>query len=103
MTVLVFRDARFAARCAREIIVADERIPVASEPGASMPYKVITATTIETGMHKRGAPGAVAGTDGVYDTALARGGVLALGVAYNRHDALIVQADLARLAGEIAG
>ena len=43
------------------------------------------------------------GQTGEYDTYLADGRVFAFGQAYNTHDSQIVQADLARIAAEIAG
>ena len=54
-------------------------------------------------MHKSGLPGTEFPSDGQYDTFIARGRVLALGLAYTAHDSQIVQSDLTRLAGEIAG
>jgi hypothetical protein len=103
MEVLVFADPGFAARCARALIFTSEHTPVDAGSSHTMPYRVVSPETIEIAMHKRGAPGTEPGTDGLYNTSLARGGVLALGIAHNRTDAQIVQADLARLAGEIAG
>jgi hypothetical protein len=54
-------------------------------------------------MHKAGAPGSLSRTDGQYETSLANGRVLALGLAYNERDSRIVQSDLARLASAISG
>ena len=54
-------------------------------------------------MHKPGAPGAERGQTGEYETYLADGRVFAIGLAFNTHDSQIVQADLARIADEIAG
>lgn len=68
-----------------------------------MPYKVISPTTIEVGMHALNVPGSPPGQTGEFDTYLADGPVFALGIAHNAHDSQIVQDDLARLAHEIAG
>ena len=109
MSVLVFRDAHLAARCAAAGMYADEHQPV--EPDASFEglptktfrYKLIAGTTVESHMHKSGLPGTEFPSDGQYDTFIARGRVLALGLAYTAHDSQIVQSDLTRLAEEIAG
>ena len=53
--------------------------------------------------HPPGVPGTLPGTTGEYDIAFAGGPVLALGLADNRHAAALVEADLRKLAGEIAG
>lgn len=103
MEVIVFRSARLAARCARAGVYSDEHTQV--RPGSSklFRYKVISPTTVEVGLHKPGAPGSVRGQTGEYDTAIADGRVLALGLAQNTRDSQIVQADLARIAPQIAG
>ena len=54
-------------------------------------------------MHKSGLPGSNFPSDGQYDTFIARGRVLALGLAYTEHTSGIVQSDLNRFAAEIAG
>ena len=64
---------------------------------------MISANTVGVGIHEAGAPGTIAGTTGDYETFLANGRVFALGSAMNEHDSQIVQDDLARIAGEIAG
>jgi hypothetical protein len=48
-------------------------------------------------------PGSEFRSDDQYDTFIARGRVLALGLAYTEHDSEIVQSDLTRFAAEIAG
>jgi hypothetical protein len=103
MEVVVFDSARFAARCAHAGIYAEEHAPVHQGSAKLWPYKVISPTTIQIGMHKPDAPGTVRGQTGEYDTYLADGRVFAFGLAYNTHDSQIVQADLAQIADEIAG
>jgi hypothetical protein len=97
MAVYVFADARLAARCAHGNMYSDEH---QSPPSR---YRLIAPSTVEIHMHKPGTPGTIAGTDGIYDTDLAHGNVLGLGLAYNGHDSQIVQADLARIAQQISG
>jgi hypothetical protein len=97
MVVVVFGDPHLAARCAQGGMYTDEHHSPPSR------YKVIAASTVEMNMHKRDAPGVIAGTDGTYDTYLARGRVLALGLAYNEDDSQIVRADLARIVRQISG
>jgi hypothetical protein len=107
--VLVFSDPRLAARCAAAGIYTDEHQPIDLTAAAqgkrtkTYPYKLIAGTTVETHMHKSGLPGSDFPSDGVYDTFFAHGRVLALGLAYTEHTSQIVQSDLARFAGEIAG
>jgi hypothetical protein len=103
MEVWVFRSARFAARCAHGGIYAEEHFPVNLGSAKLLPYRAISSTTVELGMHKAGAPGTVRGQTGEYDTYVTDGRVFATGVAYNTHDSQIVQADLAQIADEIAG
>jgi hypothetical protein len=71
--------------------------------GKPLPFRVISETTIEHGMHRADAPGNTPGATGQFDTWLADGRAFAQGIAYNLHDSRIVQADLARLAHEIGG
>jgi hypothetical protein len=82
------RRDRPAARCARDAIYAAKHFPL--HPGSTKltPYKVVSPTTINSG---------------AFDTWLARGRVFALGEAHTVKSSRIVQADLARVAGEIAG
>jgi len=109
MLVVVFSDARLAARCAAAGIYTDEHQPIDVTAAArgrrtkTYPYKVIAGTTVESHMHKSGLPGSAFPSDGQYDTFIARGRVLALGLAYTAHTSQIVQADLTRLAAEVAG
>ena len=109
MVVLVFRDARLAARCAAAGIYTDEHQPIDLTAAAqgkrtkTYPYKLIAGTTVESHMHKSGLPGSDFPSDGQYDTFIAHGRVLALGLAYTEQASKIVQSDLDRLAGEIAG
>lgn len=100
MVIDVFRSAAFAARCA-EAGIESERS--ASSHGKPLPYRVISATTIEHGMHRADTPGNTPGATGQFDTWLADGRAFAWGLAYNLHDSRIVQEDLARLAHEIGG
>jgi hypothetical protein len=86
MVVYVFKTAALPARCARGGMYSDEH---RSPPSR---YKVIAPGTVE--LH---AP------HGIYDTFLAEGDVLGLGLAYNKQDSQIVQADLARIAQQISG
>jgi hypothetical protein len=53
--------------------------------------------------HPPGVPGTLPGETGQYDTAVAIGPVLALGISDNRRHAAIVEAGLKRLAGQVAG
>jgi hypothetical protein len=109
MFVVVFSDPRFAARCAAAGIYTDEHQPIdrkAASQGLrtkTFPYKLIAGTTVESHMHKSGLPGSEFPSDGQYETFIARGRVLALGLAYTEHDSQIVQSDLTRFAGEISG
>jgi hypothetical protein len=109
MSVIVFADARFAARCAHAGIYTSEHQPInlaaAAQGGHSKTfgYRLIAGTTVETHMHKPGAPGTLFPTDGQYETYVAHGRALALGLAYNRHDSRVVQGDLVRIAAEISG
>lgn len=103
MAVLVFADARFAARCAHAGIYTSEHYPVALGASKTLPYKLIAETTVETHKHKRGLPGAVFPSDGQYETYLASGRVYAIGLAYSEHDSRIVQQDLTRIAAQISG
>ena len=106
MMVVVFRDAATAKRCAEAGIYGATHTPVRpSHPlGPFIPYKLIDSTTVKTHMHAPGAPGSASpADDGEYDTWLANGRVLALGLAYNEPHSKIVRDDLERLAGEIAG
>ena len=102
MAVFVFADARFAARCARAGIYTSEHYPVALGRLKTLPYKLIARTTVETHMHKVSVPGEVFPNDGQYETFLASGRALAIGLAYTAHDSRIVQEDLARIAAEIS-
>jgi hypothetical protein len=103
MEVFVFDSARFAARCAHAGIYSQEHAQVHPGSPRLLPYKVISPTTVELGMHKSGTPGTERGQRGEYETYLADGRVFAIGLAYNPHDSQIVQTDLVRIAGEIAG
>ncbi len=97
MGVWVFGNAALPARCIRGGMYSDEHRATPSG------YRVIAPGTIEMAMHKPGAPGTMAGSDGAYDIYLARGDALGLGLAYSRRDAQIVRADLARIAQQISG
>ena len=105
MYVTVLPDASLAARCARAGLYEAYHVPV--EPGLAkmrtLRHRMVGRTTIETYMHKLGQPGSLYPDDGVYQTNLARGRVLALGLAHTRKAALVVEADLARIAAQIAG
>jgi hypothetical protein len=108
MTVLVFRDANLAARCAQAGLYLTEHQPVDSSaallgrPTKTYPYKMITPTTVETHMHGPHAAGQEPGTDGYYETWLSHGRVLAFGLAYNAKNALVMRTDLDRIARQIA-
>lgn len=97
MGVWVFGNAALPARCLRGGMYSDEHRATSSH------YRVIAPGTVETAMHKPGAPGTMAGSDGAYDIFVARGDALGLGLAYSRRDAQIVRADLARIAQQISG
>ena len=106
--MVVFSDARLAARCAAAGIYADEHQPIDLTAAARAAYEDVPVqgdrgTTVESHMHKSGLPGSVFPSDGQYETFIARGRVLALGLAYTAQASKIVQSDLDRLAGEIAG
>jgi len=106
MMVVVFPDAATAEQCARAGIYQAMHTPVhPSNPlGPFIPYKVIDSTTVKTHMHAPGASGFEnREDDGEYDTWLADGRVLALGLAYNQPHSKIVHDDLQQLAAEIAG
>jgi hypothetical protein len=108
MTVLVFRDANSATRCARAGLYMTQHQPVHSTaflPGRStqtFPYRMITPTTAETHMHGPDAVGQLPMTDGYYETWLSYGRVLAFGLAYNAKHALVMRTDLDRIARQIA-
>jgi hypothetical protein len=101
MVVIVLPKPAAAARCARAVLAYDEYQGGLGHP--SEPYQVIDAMTVVVDPHPPGAPGTLPGETGQYDTAFATGPVLALGLSDNRRHAAIVEADLRRLAGEIAG
>ena len=111
MYVTVLPDASLAARCARAGRYQTDHVPVEQpgfvEPGLAqmrvIPHRMVGPTTTETHMHKLGAPGSLYPDDGTYQTNFSRGRVLAIGFAYTRSASLIVQADLARIAAQIAG
>jgi hypothetical protein len=106
MMVVVFPDAATAEKCAKAGIYGAMHTPVhPSNPlGPFIPYKLIDSTTVKTHMHAPGAPGSEGPQDdGEYDTWLANGRVLALGLAYNEPDSKIVREDLDQIAAEIAG
>ena len=79
MAVFVFADAGFAARCAHAGIYTSEHQPLHPDAVAlggrskTFPYKLISATTVETHMHKANAPGSVVPSDGQYETYVANG------------------------------
>jgi hypothetical protein len=100
MIVVVFHSSEFAAACAKAEIESGKTV---RSHGKVMPYRVISPTTIEHGMRPPNTPGSPPGETGEFDTYLADGRALALGIAYNEHDSQIVQDDLARIAHEIAG
>jgi hypothetical protein len=111
MYVAVLPDASLAARCARAGRYQADHVPVEPpgfvQPGLGqmrvIPHRTLGPTTIVTHEHKIGRPGSLYPDDGDYQTSLARGRVLALGLAHTRSASRIVQADLARLAAQIAG
>jgi hypothetical protein len=100
MAVDVFRSAAFAARCAKSALESERLL---MSHGKLLPYKVISDTTVEHGMHPVDTPGNTPGDTGQFETWLADGRAFAWGIAYNAHDSRIVQADLARLAHEVGG
>jgi hypothetical protein len=108
MTVLVFRDANSAARCAQAGLYLTEHQPVHStafllgRSSQTYPYRMISPTTAETHMHGPHAVGQPPMTDGYYETWLSHGRVLAFGLAYNAKNALVVRTDLDRIARQIA-
>ena len=105
MTVVVFRDADTARRCADALVYQSMHSPTdpSNPTGPHIPYKVIDSTTVEMHPHAPGAPGAFPEDTGDYNTMLARGRVFGLGFAHNEPDAKIVREDLERLAAEIDG
>jgi hypothetical protein len=105
MLVAVFPNSKIAGRCARaDLHETDHLLVSAASPRTRViPHRMISPVTIETHMHKPGGRGDLAGQDGEYDTYLADGRVLALGLAYNEPNSKIVEDDLKRLASEIAG
>lgn len=107
--LVVMRNARIAARCARAGIYSDEHRLVHNGQRTLGPhpkmrrYTVISPTIIQISKTPPGAPGVPAGMTGDYDVWLSHGRVLALGLAYNVPNAGIVNADLVKLAAQIAG
>jgi hypothetical protein len=105
MYVTVLPDASLAARCARGGLYPTYHVAV--QPGLAkmraIPHRMLGPTTTVTHMHKMAEPGSLYLDEGVYQTNFARGRVLAIGLARTRRACLIVQADLARLAAQIAG
>jgi len=81
MELFVLPSARFAARCAQGGIYSQKHAEVRLGFPKLWPYKVISPTTVEIGMHKSDAPGSVRGQTGEYDTYLADGRVFAFGQA----------------------
>ena len=53
MQVIVFHSARMATRCAQAGIYREEHFSVHLGSSKLSPYKVISPTTVELGMHKR--------------------------------------------------
>jgi hypothetical protein len=108
MTVLAFRDANHAARCAPAGLYPTQHQPVDSRafslgrPAKTYPYRMIAPTTAETHMHGPNARGQEPGTDGYYETWLSYGRVLAFGLASNAKNAPVVRSDLDRIARQIA-
>jgi hypothetical protein len=104
--VVVFPDASTAARCARALLWETDHPRVSFVVGRrqpAIPHRMVSPVTMETHMHKAGAPGNMFPDDGEYDTAFATGRVLAMGLAYTRPTSRIVEADLERIASQIAG
>jgi hypothetical protein len=110
MYATVLPDAALAARCARAGRYEADHVSVEppgfAEPGSGpmrvIPHRTLGPTTIVTHMHASGGPGSLYPDDGDYQTYLARGRVLAFGLAHTRKASLIVQADLGRIAAQIA-
>jgi hypothetical protein len=106
MFVAAFADRGFAARCARRGLRAARHRPADSlDPeGSASPYRMIDATTVESHMHPPSSrPGVIPGSTGVFETFLARGPVLAYGVAWNGRESAIVRRDLALAMAQVAG
>lgn len=75
MELFVFPSARFAAQCARAGIYSNEHAEIHLGSPKLWPYNVISPTTIEYGCDKQNH------ATGDYDTYLADGRVLAIGLA----------------------
>jgi hypothetical protein len=105
MYVTVLPDAALAARCARATLYATYHVQATTGLRAmhAIRHRMLGPTTTLTHMHKPGAPGTLYPDDGTYQTSFSRGRVLAMGLAYTRPASLIVQADLERIAAQIAG
>ncbi len=104
MSIVLFPSAGFAARCAAAGLYSSQHQMVVNNGKQTVyRWRRISADTIVVNEHPLGIKGTVPGTTGEYDTWLASGRVLAFGIAYNLPNSRIVQADLARLAGEISG
>ena len=89
MGVIVFPTAADAARCARAGIYQAEHMLTGPAPSVQTePYRLIDGTTVAWGTN--------------FETYVARGQVLADGLAHNAHDSAIVRSDLLQLASQIA-
>lgn len=106
MFVAVFGDRGFAAHCALRGLRAARHRPAdpLNPEGSASPYRMIDATTVESHMHApTSLPDVIPGSTGVFETFLARGPVLAYGVAWNGRESAIVRRDLARAVARVAG
>jgi hypothetical protein len=92
MAVVVFPTAADAARCARAGLYYAEHMPTGPAPSAQTePYRRIDGTTVAWGDRPTN-----------FETYIARGQVLADGLAHNAHDSAIIRTDLLRLANQTA-
>ena len=103
MMVIVFPNAATAQACVRGARFAVTHSHSWQTWQQPLPYRAVSPATIETHPVAPGTPEVVPGYMGEFDTALARGPVLAMGEAGNLHDSATVERDLARAASAIAG
>jgi hypothetical protein len=106
MLVAVFAQRGLAVRCRRLGLAAARHRPAnALAPNApTLPFRAIGRSTVETHMHAPSSgPGVIPGSTGVFETFVARGPVLAYGVAWNPRESAMVRADLTRVVLQVTG
>jgi hypothetical protein len=107
LLLLALPSRAAAKRCAAAgIYGAQHRIAAVTQqgqtPGATLPYTMFSAVTVDINPHGAKAAGFIRGTTGEFDTYMAQGHVLAIGQTSNETQATIAEADLRQLLSQIA-